>query len=334
MNTVIMHNWKCGMLVIDEIHLIPSDSRIQVFRCVDYQLVLGLTATYERLDGRESIIDRFCPVCDRITMADVIANHWVSDYVEYEVLIDVDNLNEYEELQRKWTRHFEYFGFDFNLMMKMIGPDGFRYRKEMALQMSSSPSKYKEKLKEVSMHAIGAMQAMQQKKAFLNNHSKKIELARKIIQARPDSKIITFSNNIKVAEAIGIGKVVSGKESKKKNRTTLEEFDKEEKGVVNSSKLLVTGADIKGVNCLIVLGHDSSSTRATQTRGRGIRVEGDKFTEIFNLVINDTQEVKWCETAHKDSRMVRIDEENLMKVLDHKPFETYSRPLEKFNYRF
>lgn len=329
-----MHNWKCGILVIDEIHLIPSESRIQVFSCVNYELVLGLTATYERLDGRESVIDRFCPVCDRITMADVIANHWVSDYVEYEVLIDVDNLDEYNELQRKWTSHFEYFGFDFGLMMKMIGPDGFRYRKEMAVQISSNPNKYKENLKVISMHAIGAMQAMQQKKAFLNNHSKKIELARKIIQARQEAKIITFSNNIKMAESIGIGKVVSGKESKKKNRTTLEEFDKEDKGVVNSSKLLVTGADIKGVNCLIILGHDSSNTRATQTRGRGIRVEGDKFTEIFNLVINDTQEVKWCESAHKDSEMVRIDEENLMKVLSHQPFETYSRPLEKFNYRF
>lgn len=333
-NTVIMHRWRCDILVIDELHLIPSENRISVFNKVEYKLVLGLTATYERLDGRESLLDRYCPVCDEITMSDVIANHWVADYVEYEVLIDVDNLNEYEEIQRKWTQHFEFFSFDFQLMMKMNGRDGFIFRQEFAKALCTKPAQYKEMLKTVTLHAIGAMQAMQQKKAFLNNHSKKIELARKIIEARPNAKIITFSNNIKMAEAIGIGGVVSGKESKKKNRTTLEEFAKADSGVVNSSKLLVAGADIPGVNCLIILGHDSSTTRATQARGRGIRVEGDKFTEIFNLVINDTQETKWCESAHKNSEIVRIDEANLEKVLRHEPFETYKRPLEKFNYRF
>ena len=67
-NTVIMHRWKCDILIIDELHLIPSDNRISVFNKVEYKLVLGLTATYERLDGRESLLDRYCPVCDEITM--------------------------------------------------------------------------------------------------------------------------------------------------------------------------------------------------------------------------------------------------------------------------
>ena len=39
------------------------------------------------------------------------------------------------------------------------------------------------------------MRAVQKRKAFINNHPKKLELTRKIINARPFSKIITFSND-------------------------------------------------------------------------------------------------------------------------------------------
>ena len=36
---------------------------------VKYKLILGLTATYERLDGREKeVLDLYCPVCDTITL--------------------------------------------------------------------------------------------------------------------------------------------------------------------------------------------------------------------------------------------------------------------------
>ena len=39
-----------------------------------------------------------------------------------------------------------------------------------------------------------------------------------------------------MAESIGFGKVYSGKDSKKKGRTTIEEFSKESVGVMNTIK--------------------------------------------------------------------------------------------------
>ena len=49
---------------------------------------------------------------------------------------------------------------------------------------------------------MGLMRTMHKRKAFINNHPKKIEIAKKIMEARPNSKIITFSNNVKMAEAL------------------------------------------------------------------------------------------------------------------------------------
>lgn len=68
--------------------------------------------------------------------------------------------------------------------------------------------------------------------------------------------------------------------------------------------------------------------------GRAIRREGDKHSEIFNIVINDTQEVNWFENSHKNTPYITIDEFNLLKVLKGESFETYKKPLSKFNYRF
>jgi superfamily II DNA or RNA helicase len=38
-------------------------------------MILGLTATLERLDGKEYIIKEYCPVCDEVTIEDALQNN-------------------------------------------------------------------------------------------------------------------------------------------------------------------------------------------------------------------------------------------------------------------
>lgn len=332
-NSAINKSIEVDMLIIDEAHVCGAPQLSKIFVNIKYKLILGLTATFERLDGRHKLISKFCPIVDEITLVEASTNNWLSDYTEYLVLLDVDNIDEYRKVNKAFFQHFEFFGFDFDLVMSFLGPKGFDNRKAYTSKMCKDPNRWKEYLNAVTIHAMGFKTAMSARKTFINNHSKKIEIARNIIEQRPFSKIITFSNNIKMAEAIG-GPVYSGKDTKKKGRITLEEFDKCEQGVINSSKKLIAGADIKGVNCEIILGQDSSQIRAIQCRGRALRREGDKHSEIFNIVINDTQEVNWFENSHKNSPYITIDETNLWKVLQGESFETYKKPLDKFNYRF
>jgi superfamily II DNA or RNA helicase len=158
---------------------------------------------------------------------------------------------------------------------------------------NGSEEQRKQVFKNITYHATAFMRVIQKRKAFINNHPKKIELARKIIEARQNAKIITFSNNVSMAEAIGVGSVYTGKDSKKKGRTTLEEFNQQPSGVINSCAKLNEGADLKGLSVAIVLGRDSSETKSIQRRGRVVRKEGDKMAEIFNLVVDQTVETKW-----------------------------------------
>jgi hypothetical protein len=46
---------------------------------------------------------------------------------------------------------------------------------------------------------------MRKRKEFIYNHPKKMEIAKKIINARADRKGITFSSTINQAESFGFG---------------------------------------------------------------------------------------------------------------------------------
>ena len=69
----------------------------------------------------------------------------------------------------------------------------------------------------------------------------KLTIAEEIIKWRKDKKIVTFSANVKMAESFKEGYVYTGKEGKKKNRITLEEFSKMSSGQLHSCKMAIEG---------------------------------------------------------------------------------------------
>ena len=337
-NSVIKHEWICDFLVIDEVHRVNSDDFSKIFECVKYKLILGLTATFERLDGKHIIMQKYCPIVDLISFAECLANGWVADYKEYVVLIDVDNIQEYKLLNKEWTEHFEFFQFNFGLAMSMV-KRGVGWKNKLAyrdiLYKGDDEKKKKEILQSINYHSIRFMQTMQQRKSFINNHPKKIEIARKIIDARLDKKIITFSNNVNMAEAIGIGEVYTGRISKKRSSTMIEEFNASENGVLNTCAKANEGLDIKGLSVAIVLGTDSSETKARQRRGRTVRKEGDKIAEVFYIVIKNTTEEKWVKNNHKtDKNYITIDEKGLEQVLNGEQPDTYKPKIGEIMFRF
>lgn len=341
-NTVVKHEWDCDLLIIDEIHRMAGEVFSKIFEKVKYKMILGLTATFERLDGKHELIAKYCPVCDEVNIAEAIVNNWVSQFTEYEVLIEVD-LSKYKEYNRIFTEHFAFFNYNWGLVQSMLGKNGYKnkikYRDE--IYTGNDPVKKAQVLKTINYHAIGFFQAVQNRKKFINSHPKKLEIARKIINARSDKKIITFSKTVKMAEELwktapnkDIEFVYSGKDSKKKSRITIEEFSKLNKGVLCTCERANEGLDCPGLSVGIILGLDSSSIKANQRRGRVIRKESDKTAEIFNLILVDTVEQKWFSEAHKNDSIIKIDEENLYKILQGKPYEQYKKKLTNLSFRF
>lgn len=335
-NTAIKYHYDCDFLVIDEIHRTGADQFSKVFDTITYKYILGLTATLERLDGRHTIIRKYCPVVDTITPAEAVANGWMAKNVEYKVILNVTDIEKYLTLQKEFNEHFEFFNYDFQLAMSLVGPKGLSNR--LALRDKMVPTDDKtaksEALKHITYHATALMRVMQARKKFINTHPDKIRLTQEIIKYRPNAKIITFSSTIDMANKIGTGFVYTGKDTKKKGQLTINEFAKMDSGVLNTVAKANEGLDCPGLSVAIILGMDSSPTKYIQRKGRVIRKEGDKIAEIFTFVINYTVETEWFTKSHKDAEFIPIDEENLMHVLKREPFKPYKRSVSKFTFRF
>lgn len=336
-NTAIKKDFKCDILIIDEIHRVAADTLRHVFETVGYRYILGLTATFERLDGKHELLKRYCPVVDEITLLEAQFQGWIADYTEYQVILDVDNINEYKQLEKEYTEHFEFFDFDWNRVTGCLGKNGFMFRAALRDSMcpNGTPEQRKEVFRQITYHATAFMRIIHARKDFINNHPKKIEIARKIIAARPNSKIITFSNNINMAESIGMGgKVFSGKDSKKKGRMTIEEFSLLDSGVLHTIKKADEGLDVPGLSVAIILGLDSSKIRKTQRIGRVARKEGDKKAEIFTLVIDQTVECDWFRKSNNSDNIITIDEQGLEDVLAGKTPKPYTKKIKDFTFRY
>lgn len=334
-NTVITKQWICDLLIIDEIHLMFADTFRQVFNKVSYKYILGLTATLERLDGKHKICEQYCPVFDNIPITECLVNGWVSPYKEYQVLIDVDDIDTYLGYNKQFVENFEFFDFSWDRVQACLGPMGFKYRYNLSKEMCpNDEEKRKKTMQSITYHATAFMRAVQARKAFINNHPKKLELCRRIIEARPNSKIITFSNSIAMAEKIGIGNVYSGKDSKKKGRITIEEFSSQPTGILNTIRKADAGIDIPGLSVAIIIGTDSSPIKAVQRLGRTIRFEEGKTAEVFNIIINQTVECKWFQNSHSKQPYITIDEEGLDAVLQGKEPKPYTKKIKDFQFRY
>ncbi len=309
-NTAAKKPFDCNFLIVDELHKANSDFFRKIFENCNPKLILGLTATYERLDQKhKEVTDKYCPVCDTITTEEAVKNGWLSEYKEYKVLLDVD-LTEYNKANASFMQHFAFFGFDFNLAMSVVS-DHWQQQK-VAKQMNCT-------LQEVRTRAYAWNKALRFRKQFVANHPKKIEIAKKILAARPNSKAITFNSSIKQCEAFKMGFIVHSGNGKKKNQMTLDEFSKCGPGsVIHSSKMLIEGLDCPGLNLAIILGFNSSKTSKVQEIGRVIRAEPGKKAEIFTLVLRNTVEENWYRKSMEDLNFIELNESELDEILNNK----------------
>lgn len=339
-NTAIKNNYKCNVLIIDECHRIPSTTFREVFDTIQYKYIMCLTATLERLDGQEKIVKEHCPVVDKVTLLEAEINGWVSPYKEYQVMIDVPDIEKYKEMNKKFIYYFGYFNYDFNMAMKCFGKGGYIFRRKLAekLILEKNPELRKklvnEKCKEITLSAMAFMKTVQERKNFINNHPKKIEIAQKIINARKDKKIITFSNNIKMANKIGIGQTYSGKDTGKHGKQIMDDFKRNKFNVLNTIQKVNEGLDCPGLGVAIMLGIDSSKIKRVQRVGRVIRMEEGKQAEIFILIIKNTVEEKWATNSQITNDVIKIDEDGLEEVLEGKDPKAYNKPIQKIQFRF
>lgn len=343
-NTVVLYTWNTGILILDEVHRYASEVFSTMFLRVKYNFILGLTATFTRLDGKEKLLSLYCPVIDRITNQDALKNGWISPFVNYEVILEPDDINDYKEITKDFYTHFDYFGYDFKTIMSFVGKNGYIYQNNYVRKIVPDPSgtrspeimhKRMAVLTEVKNHTMGFMRSLAKRKRYIYNHPLKREVATMIMEARKDKKIITFSASTKMTRSMKHGTPLTGSGmSAACTKRIIDNFNKEDTGILNTCKKVNEGLDVHGLSVAIIMNTDSSKINAIQKAGRVIRFEEGKLAEIFTLVLNGTSEMSWFENSHRKGSYVQIGMDGLKNVLAGKAYEEYQKPVMKINFRF
>lgn len=298
-------------LIIDELHTALSEKNlINILKC-KFQFFLGLTATINRIDKHEEYLIKHFPIFDEVTKEECIKNNWSAPNIIYKVEIETD-LKEYYIINEQYNHHFSFFQYNFDIVNRLLKA-GFNsnYARNLAYYM-------KRPVNEVFGHATSTMRLINERKTWIYNHPIKHAIVDQIIKARLDSKIITFSQSQQIAESLPYGKVVHSGINANKRKAILDEFHDMKTGVIHSVKGLVAGYDCPNLNVGIATSFNSSRINQTQSTGRVERVEGDKRSEFFNLVLKDTIEEKWFESSHVGVEYFVINEKELVDILNRK----------------
>ena len=338
-NTYIRYQHKCDLLILDEIHNYAADEFSRVFDQTEYQFILGLTATLERIDGRHQMIEELCPIIDTVSLMEAKREGYVADFHTFNwgLELSAEDREQYDKLHSIFNQCFAYFQHDFDLAMACSIGGSSEVRIQFAKRQGWDESvDHYYSPANVSRKAQQWRAAMSQRKKFIYTAGVKLDAIKKLVLKFP-CKTMIFSENSefadKVEAMIGTDRcrayhtnlqtqivteriektsrkgevIVTYKEKKlgkdKLKKLILESFSKKDGiPILSTVKALDEGYDNDLIEMAIMASYSSAKRQDTQRSGRGIRVnpfDEGKVSLLINLYIKGTQEEKWLKEKQR-----------------------------------
>lgn len=129
-NTYIGFGYReVSLLIPDEIHRYASEEFIRIFevaQCVkkvDWQkgntMILGLSATLQRIDGKHTLVEEYCPIFDTVGMEEAKREGYISDFKIYNLGLELSDEDraEYQKWHDIFNNSFGKFERNFDLAM-------------------------------------------------------------------------------------------------------------------------------------------------------------------------------------------------------------------------
>lgn len=199
-NSIALKNqaMQVDMLVVDEIHMMAADKFSRLFSLVQYKWILGLTATIERLDGKEALLKRYAPVVKTISQKLAIEKGWINNFVEINVPVhltdsEVQGLNNLSKQIRYYAAKFG----DFDEMRKCMNHANAQAYAALYFPQDNM----KEKANELVRDAVQGQRCVQKRQEFLYKTQHKVRATVDLINEF-GLKTITFSQSTDFADEV------------------------------------------------------------------------------------------------------------------------------------
>ncbi|MBF0289194.1 MAG: DEAD/DEAH box helicase family protein [SAR324 cluster bacterium] len=265
---------RFGLIIFDECHHLPGEqyqytaiSSLAPFR-------LGLTATPERNDGRESLLYQLCgQLCYQAHIHE-LKGETLAPYsvVTMEVEMGIEEREEYEVARQCYTDFLRKEQIDFG------HPRGWN---NFLWKSSRTPE------------GRQAFKAYRMQKQLSQASRAKIEIIWELIQQHQGDRIIIFTQDNEMAYRIGkqfFLPVITHHTKLKERELFLESFRNGIYSVMITSKVLNEGVDVPEANVAIIVSGSGSVREHVQRLGRILRGRPKKQAYLYELISKSTGE--------------------------------------------
>lgn len=263
-----------GLIIFDECHHLPGETYALAAQFALAPYRLGLTATPERADGKEYLLDELIGPCVYRKGIKELAGFTLSEY-DTEVI----NVPLTEKEQEEYRHHRQIY-------LDFVRTNGINFGNPGAwskfIIMTSRDAQARQAFKSY----------LAQKKIAQGSEAKLEVLGRLMGQHATDRVIVFTADNATVYKISSqyLVPAITHQTKIKERKEILEKFNQGEYNCIVTSKVLNEGVDIPEANVGIVLSGSGSVREHVQRLGRILRKQEDKFAILYEVITENTSE--------------------------------------------
>jgi superfamily II DNA or RNA helicase len=265
---------RFGLLVFDECHHLPGPSYMAAAIGSLAPFRLGLTATPERADGQEVLLEGLIgPMVYRREIKE-LAGDYLAEYRAERLYVELSAEEEarYRQAREVYRRFVDERG------IAMGGPHGWqRFIQETCR----------------SKEGRAAFQAYREQRRLALAAPAKLQVLQRLLDRHRQDRVLIFTHDNATVYEIArrfLVPAITHQTRAKERRHVLEGFQTGEHSVVVTSRVLNEGVDVPAANVGIVLSGTGTVREHVQRLGRLLRKHGDKQALLYEVVTRGTAE--------------------------------------------
>lgn len=265
---------RFGLLVFDECHHLPSPTYRFIAEGSIAPFRLGLSATLERTDGGERIVEQLVgPVVHRVGI-ETLEGSYLAPYetVPIDVELDEEELARYTALRQRYLEFLRSDG------IAMGAPDGWR---RFIIRASQSE------------HGRAAFAAYREQRRIALTCRAKLDALWSVLVKHRGERIIVFTEDNETVFRLSrwlLAPAITHHTSGPERQATLEAFARGDWPVLLTSKVLNEGVDVPEATVGVVLSGNGSVREHVQRLGRILRRREGKRAVLYEICSANTAE--------------------------------------------
>jgi len=263
------------LIVYDEAHHLPGQALHESALDCLAPMRLGLTATPERADGRDRMLDALIGPCvyeERIRDArgKTLAGYSI---VRVPIYLTETEQAEFDRLSRRIRAY----------VARRRRDDGrFDWKEDIA------------KLSRTDAEAKEVMRCYHRKLALVHRSAEKLRVLEDILQLHADDQCVIFTASNRMALDVSsrfLVPALTSHSDKRERNVVLDMFARGKIRALAACEVLNEGWDAPAVKVGVVLGGEKGTREAVQRLGRLLRQSGGRAARLYEVVVEETPDV-------------------------------------------